>query len=183
MPEFVMEGIVQAAREESEFVLGFIECLFFTNCESSVDSADWFKKATQRRMAEGYISSLPGDVGYTDLHPDSLASIRAFCEAWQAENAALLSMAYDCDGYDAQRAGNDLFYTMNGHGVGFWDRDALKADLYRLPDGLTLDGDSDHLGCAGSLGELLSEAAGNVETWADYIKPRGKPAAVYVGGI
>ena len=122
MPEFVMEGRDHAARAESDFVLGFIEALFWTETSPAWDSAEWFsdecRAAQEAGTADG---SLPGDVGYTDLHPDSLAAIRADCEAWQAENAAALAAAY-ATGYCAQQAGIDYFLTRNGHGAGFWDR-------------------------------------------------------------
>ena len=34
----------------------------------------------------------------------------------------LIPQALDKEGYDIERVGNDLWFTMNGHGVGFWDR-------------------------------------------------------------
>lgn len=137
MPEFVMEGRDHAAREESPFVLGFIEAMFFTSV-SQYDSEEWFTDEVQEDVAEGRIDGcLPADVGYTDLHPESLASIRAYCEAWQAEHAALLAEAY-ASGYDEVQAGRDLWFTVNGHGVGFWDRKELSA---------------------GDLGDRLSDAA------------------------
>lgn len=123
MPEFVMEGRDHAARTESAFVLGFIEAMFFTE-SAHVDSSDWFETDEEERTRDG---SLPCDVGYTDIHPDSLDAIRADCEAWQTANAALLSQAY-ATGYDEAQAGRDYWFTRNGHGVGFWDRGELKCD-------------------------------------------------------
>lgn len=123
MPEFVMEGRDHAARAESDFVLGFIEAMFFTEC-GHIESADWFDTDSDERTSDG---ELPSDVGYTDLHPDSLAAIRADCEAWQAANGALLQAAY-ATGYDEAQAGRDYWFTRNGHGVGFWERQELKSD-------------------------------------------------------
>lgn len=143
MPEFVMEGRDHAARAETPFVQGFIEALFFTECSPAYMSDEWFTPdriaASESGQADG---ELPGDVGYCDLHPDSLAAIRADCEAWQAANAGLLEQAYARPGYDEAQAGRDYWFTRNGHGVGFWDRDQLKAE---------------------SLGQLLSDAAGRNE--------------------
>jgi hypothetical protein len=83
MSEFVMESRDEAARMESEFVLGFIEAMFFTEGEN-----------------------LPDGVGYSDLHPESLLAIRADCVSWQETNAHLLSEAYS-RGYDEIQAGRD----------------------------------------------------------------------------
>lgn len=85
------------------FTQGYIEALFFTETESA----------------------LHGECGFSDLAPDSLASIIDDCEAFQRETAALLAEAY-ARGYAAEQAGRDYWFTRNGHGVGFWDRDALK---------------------------------------------------------
>lgn len=121
MPEFVMEGRDHARRMESEFVFGFIEAMFFTECDSVWCAEDWFSDEARAARDNGQCSELPVDVGYVDLHPDSLAAIRRFCETWQAKNAAALARA--CVGaYDEAQAGRDLWYTINGHGVGFWDR-------------------------------------------------------------
>ena len=49
------------------------------------------------------------------------------CALFQTANAALLDEAYGRD-YDAEQAGRDFWYTRNGHGVGFWDREELKLD-------------------------------------------------------
>jgi hypothetical protein len=121
MPEFVLEGRDHAARAESDFILGFIEALFFTET-GHVDSDDWHATDSEERESDG---ALPSDAGYTDLHPDSLAAIRADCEKWQTANAALLSEAYET-GYDESQAGRDYWFTRNGHGVGFWDREELN---------------------------------------------------------
>jgi hypothetical protein len=101
MPEFVMEGRDRSAHMESDFVRGFLEALFW--------------------VETGRDDGLPDGAGYADLHPDSLAAIRADCDAWQAEHAALLEAAY-ATGYTETQAGIDYYLTRNGHGAGFWDR-------------------------------------------------------------
>lgn len=124
MPQFVMEGREHAARAESPFVLGFIEALFFTE-RGHVSADEWFATEESERYQDG---ELPCDVGYTDIHPDSLQAIRADCEAWQAANADLLARAYVRPGYDEAKAGRDYWFTRNGHGVGFCDRKELESD-------------------------------------------------------
>lgn len=145
MPEFVREGRDHAARAESDFVLGFLEALFFTSCDSGTDSGAWFGDDVKADREAGYLADLPCDVGYSDLHPDSLQAVRRFCEMWQEENAALLAEAYSRPGYDETQAGRDFLLTINGHGVGFWDRAELEAE---------------------GLGGRLSNAAGRGEVYA-----------------
>ena len=143
MPEFVMEGRGPAARTESDFVLGFLEALFFAETSPAWDSSEWFSDECRAAQDEGRADgSLPGDVGYDDLHPGALAAIRADCEAWQAENATALAAAY-ATGYTPEQAGRDYYFTRNGHGVGFWCREEL-----------------------GDLGDTLTDACGRSEVYA-----------------
>lgn len=128
MVEFVMEGRDHAARAETEFVFGFIEAMFFTSCSPAYDSEEWSTPECKRAQEEGQADGeLPSDVGYTDIHPDSLAVIRAFCASFEAIAAPLLEQAYSRD-YDAAQAGRDLWFTSQGHGVGYWDRAPLEDD-------------------------------------------------------
>jgi hypothetical protein len=128
MPEFILEGRDTAKRTESAFVLGFIEAMFFTESSPAYMSDEWFTAECKHAQEEGQSDgTLPGDVGYEDLHPDALKSIREFCERKQAKMADLLALAYERD-YDEEQAGRDLWFTYNGHGVGYWDRKPLDAD-------------------------------------------------------
>lgn len=120
MPEFRMNGRCDAFTALDAFTQGCIECIFFTNTEPGTTRETW-NPETQ--------SSLPGDVGFQDLAPETLASIIADCERFQKAHAKLLAKAYNRPGYDEERAGRDFWYTRNGHGVGFWDRDELGKDL------------------------------------------------------
>lgn len=146
MPEFILEGRDHAARAESPFVLGFIEAMFFTECSPAYMSDEWLsdecREAQEQGQADG---TLPGDVGYCDLHSDSLKAIRAFCEAFQRDNAELLAQAYRQGDYDETQAGRDLWFTSQGHGAGYWDRKELEVPG---PVGTGL-----------SIGQKLSDAA------------------------
>jgi hypothetical protein len=127
MPEFILNDHAQAERAESPFVLGFIEAMFFTESDSSIGAVDWFGDDVQVDLIEGRLDGgLPCDVGYSDIHPDSLAAIRTYCGKFIAANSALLAEAYSRPDYDEAQAGRDLWFTVNGHGVGFWDREALE---------------------------------------------------------
>lgn len=130
MSEFVFEGRDHTARNESPFVLGFIEAMFFTEC-GHVPASEWLNVDPDEKAIDG---ELPADVGYIDLSPESLAAIRAECETWQSENESLLALAYGRD-YEAIQAGRDYWFTRNGHGVGFWDRECLT-DMSDIGDRL-----------------------------------------------
>lgn len=139
MPEFILDGKqTPAFNSLPEIVQGFIEAMFFTEVSSGADMEDWFSEENQEGLEEGTIDgNLPSDVGFAELHPTAIANITAFCEAFEAAASDLLAPIRDgeIDGYDMNRVGNDLWYTSQGHGVGFWDRDEL--DENDLGDKLT----------------------------------------------
>lgn len=130
MPEFVMEGRDESAREESGFVHGFIEVMFFT-CTSHIPRADWNKKSTRKAIEDGTSDgTLPSDCGYHDIDKLDLEQIRKFCQKWQNEHAALIEEALEASpDYDETQLGRDFFYTHVGHGVGFHDRDELDDEF------------------------------------------------------
>ncbi len=64
-----------------------------------------------------YIENL-GDYDFSDqAHQRIIHDVAAYCDA----NDAAISEAMS-DGATANQIGNDLHFTRNGHGVGFWDR-------------------------------------------------------------
>lgn len=164
MPEFILNGRDNAAKAESPFVLGFIEAMFFTE-SSCYDSSVWNDDETQEALREGQADgSIPNDMGYDDLEPGSLEAIRKFCNAKCLELGPLLVEALNRPGYDETQAGRDLWYTYNGHGVGYWDREALEAD---------------------GLGDKLSKACGRGEIspfFGDHVE-FGNAPFVHVDGL
>lgn len=65
----------------------------------------------------GYIPDL-GEFDFSSQALDRIADdVTSFCNA----NVAAISEAM-ADGATANQIGNDLHFTRNGHGVGFWDR-------------------------------------------------------------
>jgi len=130
MPQFILDsaGTVDlppapvAFDHLDEFTRGYIEALFFTEEAPGVDSEEF--ETPEYQAADG---SIPGDVGFSELAPDALAKIMRDCAAFQAAAAPLLALAYERD-YSEEQAGRDFWLTRNGHGAGFWDRDALAAD-------------------------------------------------------
>jgi hypothetical protein len=110
MPEFILDyGTPEAARVYNgldEFTQGYIEAMFFTECTSDREEL--------------------ADASFAELAPDALKRIIEDCNDFQTSFRADLDEATDngrINGYDMQRAGNDFWYTRNGHGTGFWDRD------------------------------------------------------------
>lgn len=171
MPEFVMEGRDHAARQVDAFTFGFIEAMFFTNCSPAWSMAeieadpDGWSAAREAGTSDG---ELPGDAGFSEIHPDSLAAIVADCASFQLECRAALVAAYQRPGYDAAQAGRDLWFTSQGHGVGYWDRPALDW----APEGAVR-----------TLGEYLTEKArafGESHVWfADHVEHGAAPYVHY----
>lgn len=136
MPEFILESSGSVAMPSAplafadldEFTQGYIEALFFTNECAQVTTEEFNSAEFQADMIEGRADGvLPCDVGFADLAPETLQSIIADCRAFQDENDELLQAAYARD-YDASQAGRDFWFTRNGHGVGYWDRQQLEPD-------------------------------------------------------
>jgi hypothetical protein len=143
MPEFVLD--LSDASDEyyslDPFTQGYIEALFFTNTGSLDDGG--LRHAT-----------------FADLSPQAIGEIVAECTKFQRANADLLAVAYHREGYDAQAAGRDFWFTSNGHGVGFWDRKALEAD---------------------DLGSDLSDTCGFHTSFPGHDVYRGDDGRIYLG--
>lgn len=54
----------------------------------------------------------------TDIAPDTLAAMRADCDAFYDANTALMTET----GASDEQHGHDFWLTRCGHGAGFWDR-------------------------------------------------------------
>lgn len=112
------------------FTQGYIEALFFTEEERLCEESDGARHMPDVVINTATMESrfVGGDsFGFSDLAPDALARIIADCAAFQRDNAETLAEAYARD-YDVEQAGRDYWFTRNGHGVGFWDREALDAE-------------------------------------------------------
>jgi hypothetical protein len=160
MPEFQLEGASEPDfRALDSFTQGYIEALFFTSEGPGVSTREFKTKVYQKRLEEGQADGqLPGDVGFPDLAPETLARIVADCKGFQERNAALLQEAYDTDDYEAEQAGRDFWFTRNGHGVGYWDRKALEVN---------------------GIGDRLSACCG----WRSNTDREADPTALYFGEI
>jgi len=109
------------------FTQGYIEALFFTECETMA------AEAAERHGSERHAREL----GFADLAPEALARIIEDCERFQHAQlkiqqgrqifgrrqitTAVLSVLRGPD--LCIKGGRDFWYTRNGHGCGFWDGD------------------------------------------------------------
>lgn len=154
MPEFQMNTEnapdMPAFSKLPAFVQGYLEAAFFTDTNEMYDRDEWDSEEAQEDIREGRCSgNIPSDAGYADMTEATLVEVMEDCKEFQERAADLLTGAYARD-YDETQAGRDFWYTRNGHGVGFWDRDVLDDE---------------------GLGDRLSKRArksGNVDTfWQD----------------
>lgn len=105
MSEFILDcgsdEAVHRFNAASSFVQGFIEALFFTEEEN-------LQEPTVDQLSE-----------------EAWVKITADCDLFEQEAEIFLNQAYENPDvtYNAERAGRDFWYTRNGHGCGFWDRD------------------------------------------------------------
>ena len=104
MPEYHIDTSLDRDRWNclDAFTQGYIEAAFFT--EYNADNAEL------------------EDARFNELSQTALATIVAECQEFQEANKALLLRAYEIGAYNETRAGNDFWFTRNGHGTGFWDR-------------------------------------------------------------
>lgn len=133
MPKFILDKGGQVAFETirwgdlDSFTQGYIEALFFTSEAAGVTTAEW------RAIEDHAQGSIPGDVGFSDLAPETLAAIIADCAKFQAgearkavleaEDNEELGYLFEGIGGVSAKAGRDFWFTRNGHGRGFWDGD------------------------------------------------------------
>ncbi len=122
MPEFIMNDEDGEFLSIPDIAQGYLEALFFTEHGGSLHDGSFDPENG---------SQLPDEASWRDIHPETLMHVIDSCVQWRDKHAELLSEAYaesesgklraEPD-YNERRAGNDLWYTSNGHGVGFWDR-------------------------------------------------------------
>ncbi len=158
MPEFILTDN-RPLRDLSDFESGYIEAMFFTNGDSGDERENLLNELGTRRLTN-----------------EALRNIKADCAAFQKAAAPLLELATGpMSGYSDERAGRDFWFTRQGHGVGFWDREELRRDLAKREDGTWTDtGEEEGLPCWGSLGDeltKLAEQAGEVycQVWRGWI--------------
>ena len=88
----------------SDFCRGYISAMYFTDSGEDGDPIP--------------CGALLSD----DALESTINDCRQFCETMQEDLARAEER-----GYTMERAGADFWFTRNGHGVGFWDRDELES--------------------------------------------------------
>lgn len=178
MPQFELdeEGKVNGLTfaDCSGIFQGYIEAMFFTENAPGVSMVEWPEDTSE--LQEG---SIPEDAGFGDIHPKTLEAMQMDCFNFEVKARALLEQAYSL-GYDAKQAGRDFWFTRNGHGVGFWDRDVLASrDVWeKLGSPRVGEPGWDEYAEAKehSLGAKLTEIAkGFGETWSDFCPDESSP--------
>lgn len=116
--EYKLEGKESAEMKDlPPFVQGYIEAAFFMGEET-----------------EEYNIS---EMSFHDIPRDELVKIIEDCQKFYSENEGLLSKLSEADPeYGDMEAGRDLYYTRNGHGVGFWDR-GFKGEYAEIAEELS----------------------------------------------
>jgi hypothetical protein len=101
MPEFILAtGGPEGSRlyqRLGAFAKGYVEAMFFTS-EDRIGGGD---------LAE--------------LAPEAIETIERDCERFQAID--LMQAVASCPHYSLRQAGRDFWYSRNGHGTGFFDRE------------------------------------------------------------
>lgn len=124
MPEFQLNTPLRGHAYDalSPFAKQYVEAMFFTNGDTGDDRENLLNDLGVEKLTRASVNAIAKrcDKFLSMLMPDG-----RFCQQWldQAES--------EC-GYD--RGGHDLWFTQQGHGVGFWDRDEIPE---ALRDGLT----------------------------------------------
>lgn len=161
MPEYILDmgsaDHARAFKALDAFTQGYIEALFFTENAPNAPDAETFAAQCEAGENEG---SIPADCGFADLAPEALEAIVQECGEFQSTAASLLERAYTRN-YDAEQAGRDFWFTRNGHGVGFWDRQVLRE---------------------GGLGDALSALCGWRTGFGEVDVYFGDDGLVHVGG-
>ena len=110
MPQFVADFIPDGL---DDFTSGYLQCAEFTN------PADELLAPAEGEESTEVESEMLEIIGWS---PESIATAKSDCAKFQADNAALLESYYEESGRTEESAGNDFWYSRNGHGAGFFDR-------------------------------------------------------------
>jgi hypothetical protein len=115
-------GIILAALEKrrtpphafyglDDFARGYVEAMFFTNGDTGSEDEDLLNRLGVERLTRASVKAIARDCG-AFLNSDALGGkVRLWLD--------------DAPQYDDAQAGRDFWFTRQGHGVSFMDRDEL----------------------------------------------------------
>lgn len=107
MPEFILNRLNRAAHPFytlDEFARGYVEAMFFTNCDSGDDR-----------------ENLANDLGVERLTRASVAAIKRDCDEFQRDAAGEIAATLEHGERDLVGIAHDFWFTRQRHGVGYWE--------------------------------------------------------------
>lgn len=124
MPEFQLNTPNKAHPfyTLSAFARGYVEAMFFTNGDTGDERENLLNELGVEKLTRKAVKDIAADCDkfLSTIMPDG-----CFVQQW-------IARAEELDpSYDETRAGHDLWFSRQGHGVGFWDR-----GLGEIGDGL-----------------------------------------------
>jgi hypothetical protein len=115
VPEFLLNANNRGAHpfyKLDEFARGYVEAMFFTNGDTG-DTRE----------------NLLNELGVERLTKEAVKGIKSDCSAFlgriMPDGCFVRQWLDRLEGYDDAQAGRDFWFTRQGHGVGFWDREQI----------------------------------------------------------
>lgn len=108
----------------NDFAKGYVEAMFFTNGDTGDtgdtgdDHEDLLNDLGVEKLTREAVKDIAADC---DKFIGTIMPDGRFCRQWLDE------IGGQCD-YNDNRAGHDFWFTRQGHGVGYWDRDELHEE-------------------------------------------------------
>ncbi len=127
MPEYILPGKNDPRFSSLDaFTQGYIEAALWTSEEQLSEESGRQMSGTgfyRDNNAELQTVLIPGDIGFSDLAPETVQTMKTECARFHLAACDYLDAANKLDSsYTEARAGHDFWLTRNGHGAGFWDR-------------------------------------------------------------
>lgn len=119
MPEFELNADRFGSHpfyKLSDFAEGYVEAMFFTNGDTGDDRENLLNDLGTEKLTRDAVKDIAKDCDafLSHIMPDG-----CFVQQW-------LDRAADETGYAIDQAGRDFWFTRQGHGVGFWARNAKE---------------------------------------------------------
>lgn len=105
----------------SAFAKGYVEAMFFTNGDTGDDDEFKLNHLGVERLTREAVKDIAADC---DAFLGGIMPDGCFVRQW-IDRASLVSEGR----YDDGRAGNDFWFTRQGHGVGYQDREEIEGAL------------------------------------------------------
>ena len=124
MPEFQLNADrhgKHAYYKLNDFAKGYVEAMFFTNGDTGDDNESLLNDLGVEKLTRKAVKDIKEDCDrfLCSVMPDGTTVRQWLDRASEATDGA----------YGDDRAGNDFWYTRQGHGVGYWCRDELEGEL------------------------------------------------------